>query len=249
MWRLILGEGTPQYCMALDEALMELRNENQTGNVIRLYVFNPSSVTIGYFQKIEETIDMKYADELGIPIVRRITGGGAVYHDQLGEITYSVISDITDFSLDIQQSYKDICRGIVNALEDFGLKGEFVPVNDVVIGKRKISGSAQTRKNRSLLQHGTFMYNTDIGKIGRLFKVPKEKLIAHGAESIYDRVTTVSRELGRTVSRDEAMQALIRGFSKAFDAHLTLDTLSQAELELARQIEKKYASREWNFRR
>ncbi|MGQ9781442.1 MAG: lipoate--protein ligase family protein [Nitrososphaeria archaeon] len=249
MWRLIVNEGTAHHCMALDEALMMTRSKNQTDNILRLYVFKPSAVTIGYFQKIEETIDMEYVNELGIPVVRRITGGGAVYHDQYGEITYSVVSSLTDFSSDVQQSYRDICQGIVYALEDFGLKAEFVPVNDVVVGARKISGSAQTRKNKALLQHGTFMYNTDIEKLGKLFKVPREKLAAHSVGSIYDRVTTVSRELGRTVTRDQATSALIRGFSRAFQANLQPDKLTEAELELTMEIEKKYVSRNWNFRR
>ncbi len=249
MWRLIVSEGPAEFNMALDEALLVLRNGNKISNTLRLYTFKPSAATIGYFQKIAEVIDLNYARERSIPIVRRITGGGAVYHDQNGEITYSVTASTDDFPSDIQETFENICKGIVYAINELGLEAKFEVINDVVVRGKKVSGSAQTRKNKALLQHGTLMYNTDIITLGKLFRVPKEKLIEHGVRTIFDRVTTVSRELGRTVPKQETINAMVSGFGKAFKTEFHQTSMTFEEVELANKIEEKCKSREWNYRR
>jgi len=249
MWRLVVNEGTAESNMALDEAMLIMKEKKTTPSTLRLYTFTPSAVTIGYFQKINEVVDLDFAREEGIPIIRRITGGGAVFHDEYGEITYSVTSTTDYFSSDVQESYREICGGLVYTLEEFGVKAKFEPINDVTVGGKKISGSAQIRRGRVILQHGTFMYNTDIPKLGRLFKVPKEKLIAHGANTIFDRVTTLTREVGRTVTKEEVIDALKRGFSKAFNSDIMVDRVLDEELDLAKTIEEKYKSQAWNYRR
>jgi len=247
-WRLLVGEGTAEYNMAVDEAILTLNSLSERPNVLRLYVFKPSAVTIGYFQKVRETVNVEYACENGIPVVRRITGGGAVYHDENGEITYSVIARVNDISFDVQESYKIICKGILYALKFLGLEGRFEPVNDVTVNNRKVSGSAQIRKGKVLLQHGTLMYDTDISKIEKLLIVPKDKLASHDAKTIYDRVTTVSRERGLRVLKEEVVEALVKGFETAFNMKLSQDSLSEDEIYLAKELVKKYAQREWNFR-
>ena len=248
-WRLLVGEGDAYWNMALDEALLELRREGRSPDTLRLYVFKPSAVTIGYFQKIGEAVDLEYAERAGIPVVRRATGGGSVYHDERGEITYSIATTVDKVPRAIVESYRHICRGLVYALEELGLEAEFVPVNDVVVRGRKISGSAQLRRGRGVLQHGTLMYATDLEILARVLRVPREKLAARGISSIYERVTTASRELGRRVTREEVVEALKKGFERALGVRLVPGSLTGEELELARELVEKYRSREWNFRR
>lgn len=248
-WRLIINEGDVYWNMAFDEAMLILRDRGEIPNTLRLYVFKPSAVTIGYFQRVVDAVDLDFLRENGIPFTRRITGGGSVYHDEAGEITYSVVASIDDISTDVMESYRIICGGIVYAAREFGLSAEFRPVNDVVIGGRKFSGSAQTRRRTALLQHGTFMYATDIDTLARCLRVPREKLAAHGVKSIYERVTTVSRELGRRVAREEAIRALVRGFEKALGVEFVEASPTTRELELAESLVGKYRSREWVFRR
>lgn len=248
-WRLLVGEGDAYWNMALDEALLELRRRGRSPDTVRLYVFKPSAVTIGYFQKVREAVDLEYAEAAGIPVVRRATGGGSVYHDEKGEVTYSIVTAVDKVPRDIVESYRYICRGLVYALEELGLRAEFVPVNDVVVGGKKISGSAQLRRERGILQHGTLMYATDLEVLARVLKAPREKLVARGISSIYERVTTASRELGRRVTREEAVEALRRGFERALGVELVPGSLTEEELELARELVEKYRSREWNFRR
>lgn len=249
MWRLIIDEGNAYWNMAIDEAMLVLKDRGLIPNTLRLYVFRPSAVTIGYFQRVLESVDVEFVESRGIDYTRRITGGGSVYHDADGEVTYSVTALIDDISRNIMDSYRVICQGVVNAIRELGLEATFVPVNDVIINGKKVSGSAQSRRRNALLQHGTLMYNTNLITLSNALKAPKEKLLSHKAVSIFDRVTTVSRELGRVVSREEVINALIRGFSKALNIDLELGGYTREELELANELVKKYRGREWIYQR
>lgn len=244
-----MDEGNAYWNMAMDEAMLILKEQNKIPNTLRLYVFNPSAVTIGYFQRINDVADLDFIRANSIDITRRISGGGSVYHDVKGEVTYSVVAYINDISLNIMESYRIICGGIVNAINEFGLSAEFIPINDVVINGKKVSGSAQARRKKALLQHGTLMYNTDLLTLSRALKAPKEKLISHGVTSIFERVTTLSRELGRAISREEVIKALIRGFSKALGVELEPGQYTSEELKLANELLSKYRSNEWVFQR
>jgi len=235
--------------MAIDEALLYLRENGQIPNTIRLYWFKPSSITIGYFERVQDTVNLDYVLERNIPFTRRITGGGTVYHDENGEITYSVIASLSDFPSDPVERYRVICQALVYAIEEFGLQAEFKPVNDIVVRNRKVSGSAQTWRRSAFLQHGTLMYNTDIETLAHCLKPLREKLLAHGVSSIRERVTTLSIELGKRIEREEVLDALIKGFKKALHINPVLDSLTPRELELASKLREKYASREWIYRK
>ncbi|HIQ03532.1 MAG TPA: lipoate--protein ligase family protein [Desulfurococcales archaeon] len=243
--RLVIDDGNPYYQMALDEALLILRSVNVIPDTLRLYVFNPSSVSIGYFQSLKRTVNIDQTVKLNIPIVRRITGGGAVYHDVNGEITYSLVSTLDRIPHDIAESYRFITMGVVYAAKYLGVNAEFKPVNDVVVDGRKFSGQAQIRRRGTVLQHGTFMYATNLDILASVLRVPQVKLRDKGVSSIRERVTTISEVLGRRVSRSEAIEALKYGFSKALDAELYEDKLKPVEVELAKSLEWKYRSREW----
>ncbi len=248
-WRLIIDEGDVYWNMAVDEAMLILREKNIIPNTLRLYVFKPSSVTIGRFQKLREAVNLEYLLENKISFTRRITGGGSVYHDEGGEITYSIVASIDSISRDIIESYRRICMGIIYAIKSFGLNPVFKPINDIVVNNKKISGSAQSRKKNALLQHGTLMYNTNLDILEKTLKAPKEKLVSHGVSRIRDRVTTLSIELGYIVSKREVVDALITGFSKALNIEFYRDHYSEEEEKLASKLVKKYSSREWIYSR
>jgi len=235
--------------MAVDEALLELASRGKIVDTLRLYVIKPSGVTVGYFQKISEAVNLEYLSEHNIPFTRRITGGGSVYHDAGGEITYAVISRVGVLPADVEESYRVICSGLVEALHLLGLEARFEPINDVTVGGKKISGSAQARRRSGVLQHGTLMYNTDLSMLANVLRAPKEKLKAKGVKSIEERVTTISRELKRRVNSKEVLDALIAGFSKALGAEFYKAELSDIEREMAAKLEEKYRSREWIFKR
>ncbi|HII09610.1 TPA: lipoate--protein ligase family protein, partial [Candidatus Micrarchaeota archaeon] len=143
--------------MAIDQAVMEGVAKGASEPTIRFYRWLPSAVTIGRFQSMMDEVDVGRCAELGVSHVRRITGGGAVYHDYAGEVTYSVIAPEAYFPNGIRESYAFICDWVVSGLLGVGIKAKFVPINDIVTDGKKISGNAQTRRGGVLLQHGTIL--------------------------------------------------------------------------------------------
>ncbi len=251
-WRLINLEVNDAYLnMAIDEALYCLRSQSKAPNTLRLYRWNPSAVSIGYFQILEQEVSIEVCKQLGVDIIRRMTGGGAVYHSYEGEITYSIIVDQAHPKIpnDIIQSYETLCRGLIIALQTLHLPAEFKPINDIEVNGKKISGNAQTRRRGIVVQHGTLLLDTDIRTMFRLLKVPQEKINDKLIKSVEDRVTTIRRELGY-VDANKVEQALIHGFSKALDVTLVPGQLSDDERRLANQLRtEKYAQPHWTFQR
>lgn len=244
MRQIIFREDKGSLAMGIDEALLESKIKGGP-STFRLYRFNPSCVTLGYFQSYKDEIFHDSRVEQGIDAVRRITGGGAVFHDFNGEITYSVVAEKNEVGKVVVESYGKICQGLVNALNILGLDGEFKPINDVCIGEKKVSGSAQTRRRGCVLQHGTFMYSTDIGQLFSVLNISKSKIADKALASIKDRVITVEQALGRAVGRDEVIGALEKGFSEVFGEFEKGD-LGAEELSLAKQLaQEKYGTDEW----
>jgi lipoate-protein ligase A len=223
--------------MALDEVMMgEAAKEEAEFPSLRLYRWKPPAVSIGYFQRLDEEVDVEKCRELGIEVVRRATGGGAVFHD--AEITYSFITK--EYPASILESYQLVCGAILRGLEGIGIKGQFVPLNDLVLNGKKFSGNAQTRRNGVMLQHGTILLEVDVDKMFSLLKVPDEKMRGKLISSVKERVC------GLGISYDEASEALVKGFAGVFNAEMMKSTVSATENKRAEELAmKKYASKEW----
>lgn len=251
-WRLIdlRIENAPTQ-MAIDEAIAMTVKRGDTPSTIRLYRWKPSAVSIGYFQSIEKEVDLKVCEKYGVDVTRRITGGGAVYHDYHGELTYSLITPERDPKIprDILESYELICGAIVKGLEDLGVSSQFKPINDIVSGGKKISGNAQTRRHGSLLQHGTILVDSDLKRMFQVLRVSETKISDKFIKAAEERVTNIRRYLDREVSFDEVKNAIIRGFEATLDIHLEPEELSSEEESLADELYKKYISKEWVFQR
>ncbi|MEM2961759.1 MAG: lipoate--protein ligase family protein [Candidatus Bathyarchaeia archaeon] len=248
VWRLIpLEVHSAALNMAVDEVLLGSVSKGDSPNTVRFYRWRPSAVSIGYFQSLMDEVDLEMCRRLGVDVVRRITGGGAVYHDFDGEVTYSVIArEDSGIPRDIPESYKVICNGIIKGLGRLGLKAEFKPVNDVVLNGRKVSGNAQTRRMGCILQHGTILVDLDLKTMFQVLKVGGAKISDKALRSVEERVTSIRRELGRQVSLEEAYTALREGFREALKAEFKSSRLNRGELEEAERLaESKYGSPEW----
>ena len=236
--------------MGLDEAILAAVAEGREPPTLRFYGWNPPTVTLGYFQGLDEELDREACARMGVDIVRRITGGGAVFHD--AELTYSIVLP-ESHSLarpGILDSYRILCAGVVEGLARFGVPAEFTPINDVLVGGQKISGNAQTRKRGCILQHGTILLDVDVDRMFALLKVPSEKMKGKLIEDVKQRVTSLRRILGRIVGLDEAASAFAAGFSEALNIRLEAARASPRELEDADRIAReKYKTEEWTAKR
>jgi lipoate-protein ligase A len=210
------GRHPGSYNMGLDLAILEGVARGDAPPTLRLYGWDPPAVSIGYFQGLEEEVDLRACKARGIEVVRRVSGGGAVFHN--AELTYSIIMPEGHplAGKDIQESYRGLCAGIVEGLAILGTAARFAPVNDIIAGDRKISGSAQTRRMGCVLQHGTVLLDLDVDLMFELLRVPREKMKGRLAADTKSRVTSL-RTLGAAVSFGEAAAALAEGFRRALN--------------------------------
>ncbi|MDY6764312.1 MAG: biotin/lipoate A/B protein ligase family protein [Halobacteria archaeon] len=246
-WRVLPFETRDAYHnMAVDEAVSEAIQAGSVDPTIRFYRWKPSAVSIGYFQSLEEEVDLEECNEDGIDYVRRRTGGGAVYHDYEGEVTYSILGPEDLFPSDIAESYRHICGYVVDALGSLGIESEFEPVNDIEVNGRKISGNAQTRRKGVLLQHGTILHSVDPQEMFTYLRPEIDKVSDKMVENIYERVTSINHH--RETDIDETYEALRDAFTAdkdTFEGELTQHERDRAE-ELAYE---RYSSEDWNFMR
>jgi lipoate-protein ligase A len=237
--------------MATDEALTKARGEEKAPDTLRFYMWKPSAVTLGYFQSVEDEVDLDALKRYGIDLNRRISGGGAVLNSAEGEITYSIVMDENDprISSDPTESYRYLCHGIIEGLAELGIKADFKPINDIIVGSKKVSGNAQIRRYGAVLHHGTILVDFDPKQMFSVLKISDVKISDKLIQQAEERVTSIRKVVGRNVGFDEVRAAMEKGFAKALGVELVRGELSPYERELVAGFREKYASREWRFRR
>lgn len=231
--------------MAIDEAVLGSVARGDSTPTLRFYRWDPSAVSIGCFQGLNYEVDMERVSEVGVDVVRRITGGGAVFHDHEGELTYSFVSGSELVPGKIIDSFRKICRGLVNGLGNLGLSAQYSEVNDVLVNGKKVSGSAQTRRYGGVLQHGTILIDPDIRFMFELLKVPPEKITDKFISSVYERVTSISRELDEEIDFEAVREAMIKGFEEELSVEFAKDDITDEELSLAKNLRENYISEDW----
>ncbi len=243
-WRLLIHEARDAYTnMAIDESLLVSGKPT-----IRFYKWNPSAISIGYFQGIEEEVNLEECKKHGIDVVRRISGGGAVFHDEKGEITYSLIAPEEMLPGNVLASCDKICSSIAHGLGYLGVEAKFSPLNDIVVNGKKISGSAQTRRHGNVLQHGTILLDLNAELMFSLLNVSAKKIEDKGIDKASKRVTCLREEAGK-VSEEELINALVKGFEDGFGIKLAEGKMDGEEVSRIDKLREKYESREWNFKR
>lgn len=255
-WRLLKLETHDAYTnMAIDEAILTARTRNLAPNTIRFYRWNPSAVSIGKFQNIENEVQLDKCKKYGVDVVRRITGGGTVYHDTEGEITYSVVANKKDLKAEnINAVYAKFYGGIAEALKILGINADFNEGNaktcpNLTVNSKKISGSAQSHKKGVVLQHGTLLVDVDLEEMFTFLRVPWAKTCIEVINVAKNKITSTKKELGKTVSVEEVNNALSEGFKKALNIQLLEGELTPYENEIASKLYKeKYTTDEWNFK-
>ena len=250
-WRLLITNFSNAYRnMAIDRAVLVSNSEKKVPPTVRFYQWNPPAISIGYFQSLEEEIDIDKCKKFGVDYVRRITGGGAVFHEK--ELTYSIVISESHPQIpsNIMNSYGRICGAIIKGLSCLGIVSEYVPINDITIGGKKVSGNAQTRKSKTVLQHGTVLTDVNVDKMFSVLLVPDEKIKDKLIADVRERVTSIKHVLGKELSFEKVSNAMKIGFEKEFDIDLIKGSLTNEEIKLSKKFEKEcFSSMEWNHRR
>lgn len=273
-WRFIdSGNCSPGFNMALDEALLEWHSKGLIPPTIRFYGWDPATLSVGYFQKVEKEIDMEAVKKYGLGFVRRPTGGRGVLHDQ--ELTYSVIvsEDHPKMPNTVTEAYRVISEGVLEGFKALGLDAYFaVPRTEeekeglknprsavcfdapswyeLVVEGRKVAGSAQTRQKGVILQHGAILLDLDEDKLFDLFKYPNERVRERMQKNFKNKAVAINAIREQPASLEEAKKAFYIGFEKGLDVELEVYTLTDEERKIVDDIAKKrYENDEWNYRR
>jgi len=250
-WRLLDLETPNQAAMnlAIEEAFFITKIEGKVPPTVRLWR-NRSAVVVGYSQSVKAEVNLKICRDRGIQVVRRFSGGGAVYHD-LGNLNYSIAVEADHpllKGLDITGSYRVLCSGIIEGLKDFGVTLAFEPPSDLLAGRKKVSGNAQSRKKGVIFHHGTLLVNTDLNLLTKVLYVPDERQTVRKVNIKKKSVTNLADEIGYHLQIQEVKEALQRGFEKSFSVILEKSRLTPKERRIAQDLfSQKYSRNEWNF--
>jgi len=250
-WRLLDVEyDTPHMNLAVEESIPRMVGKGVAPNTVRFWR-NPNTVVIGRFQCKNLEVNFKACQKYGTTVVRRFTGGGAVYHDY-GNLNYAftVNKNHPLIPNDIIEGYRVFSMGVVKGLKILGLNADFRPPNTIQINDKKISGMAGSLNWDVAFHHGTLLVSSNLSILSEVLNLPEEKLTAklRSVRSVRDTVTTLRYMLGRDVTIHEVKEALIKGFENTYEIRLVKGKLTKDEEELAQELyREKYTKDEWNF--
>ena len=231
----------PYFNLALEEYVFDKLPKDESYFMLWQ---NANTIVIGKYQNAMQEINQKVVDERGIKVARRLSGGGAVYHD-MGNLNFTFIVDQKDVD---GLNFKIFVVPIVETLKGFGVEAEFTGRNDIVIGGRKISGNSQYIKRNRVMHHGCIMLDSDLEKVVDALKVREAKFKSKSVKSVRSRVTTINDNAPVKISMDEFKSALkehILGDETVEPYQLTEEDLR----EINRLREEKYATWDWNYGR
>ncbi|MEM0378827.1 MAG: biotin/lipoate A/B protein ligase family protein [Thermosphaera sp.] len=240
----------PWMNLAWEEAFFQSRCNDISDDVLRIWR-NKSAVVIGVFQKASEEVNLEFAEQVKAGVVRRFTGGGAVYHD-LGNINFALSVKPRGLKVSVDYLYGELLYGVVKALERLGFKPEVQNVNDIIVGDRKVVGIAASMKRESNCGfiHGAVLYDVNLDILAGVLKIPLKKLADKGISSVKYRVTNITA-LKPEVRERDVILSLIGSFMEVLDKKSWFpDIPKRVEFELAEKLYiEKYVTKEWNFDR
>ncbi len=265
-WRLLDFQNRDIFeNMAIDESIFHETIKNRKHPTIRFYSSYPAAVSIGYFQDMRKEVNIEKCRSAGVDVVRRITGGKAVFH--CNEITYCVVAGDQGkiFPSDISGTYKVISKCIARGLAYLGISANLaegarvgsgeelksccfsIPSkNELLVEGRKICGSAQVRRKGGFLQHGSLLLAFDPRETASLLlpaRTPEQ------LEKLRETVTAVNEELVSPIDVQKICSQLKKGFTDELGVELVEETLTLAEETLKNELMKKYIDMNWNMER
>ncbi len=247
-WEVIGPETMPIIeNVALDEVLARQVASGERGPSLRIWDWNDSGVVIGSFQSVRNEVDAQAAAEHGIQVIRRISGGGAMFMEAGNCITYSLYlpSSLVD-GMSFADSYPFLDAWVMEALATVGVKAHYKPLNDIATDSGKIGGAAQKRlAGGVVLHHVTMSYDIDAEKMLQVLRIGREKISDKGIASAVKRVDPLKSQ--SRLGRAEIISAMIDTFTRRYDA--STGAVDAATREAARQLAaSKFATEAWTAR-
>lgn len=237
----------PAMHVALDEVIAGEVAAGQRPPTLRFWDWDSPLVVIGSFQSVKNEVDPEGAERHHIDVVRRVSGGGAMFMEPGNCITYSlVVPDSLVEGLSFERSYSFLDDWVIGALADVGVKAHFVPLNDIASEQGKIGGAAQKRfAAGAVLHHVTMSYDIDADKMLEVLRIGREKMSDKGTKSANKRVDPMRSQTGMT--REAILESFAASFARRYRTHPS--DYTQHELTRATAlVDGKFATPEWTYR-
>lgn len=245
-WQLIAPTPlAPAENLALDEVLTQRVGRGRRKPTLRFWSWSRQAVILGRFQSVQNEINADIAAAQGIDVVRRISGGGTMFVEPEGAITYSIYAR-DDFvkGMSFADSYEMFDQWVIDALGELGVNAWYQPLNDITSDGGKIGGAAQARRGGAVLHHTTMAYQMTTSMLTQVLRVGAEKLSDKGIRSADRRVGPLRDQT--ELERDDIIHHLIGHFRSRFG--LTDDSLTADELEeMHRLVENQFSTRDWTY--
>ena len=247
-WEIVHAKAvSPQMHLALDEVLANEVGEGRRGPTLRIWEWDEPAVVIGSFQSVKNEVDPENARKYGIQVVRRISGGGAMFMEAGSVVTYSIYApaDLVQ-GMSFADSYAFLDEWAIIALKSLGIDAVYQPLNDITSPSGKIGGAAQKRLGSgAVLHHVTMSYDMDGQKMTEVLRIGREKISDKGITSAAKRVDPLRSQTG--LSRAEIIEQMKLTFKSLYGA--TDGDLTDAEYAAAEKlVAEKFETEEWLYR-
>lgn len=236
------GHNNPRLNLALEE--YALRNFSPNTDYLLFYINNPS-IIIGRNQNTLEEVNSDYVKKNNIQVVRRISGGGAVYHD-LGNLNFSFI---TNHDIKSLHNFKKFTAPVIKVLKNMGVDAELIGRNDILVDGKKISGTAQFSTGKRMISHGTLLLDTDLGEVVNALNVKPSKIESKGHKSVRSRVANISEYLKEPLKIEEFRELLLKGLYEQSEPFETYHLTDEEWAKVHKLKKEKYDTWDWNYGR
>ncbi|MDW7669343.1 MAG: lipoate--protein ligase [Bacillota bacterium] len=228
----------PYYNFALEDYLL---NKADEGDYVFFYIHKPS-IIVGKYQNTIEEVNKDFIEENNITVARRLSGGGAVYHDH-GNLNFSFVHKASKSDMN---NFKKFTKPVVDALKELGLNAHLSGRNDILIDDKKISGNAQYYTNGRLLHHGTLLYDSQMSNLVKSLKVRDLKIKSKGIKSVKSRVANISDFLNNKLPIEDFKDYLLKSFYQSRDIEKH-DLDEEAMNYIEKKVKEQFSTWDWNW--